>query len=95
MYPIVSIIDDQSITNGDPKELHIYVDGSLKGNMTGFTVVNYAPILKRRFQSFIDSVLEDYMPEAKGSVGSLGGSQGTEENFESTSDQNGADSGGK
>lgn len=89
MYPIVSIMDENF------KELHIYADGTLKGSLTGITVVNYAPIIKRRFQAFINDLLESYIPVAKGSVDSSGGPQETDENFESTSVQNGTDSGGK
>ena len=96
MYPIVSIIDEKSITDGNLKDLHIYADGTVKGNMTGYRVVNYAPLIKRRFQAFINELMESYfMPDAKGSVGASGGSQETEENLDNISSQNGTDSGGK
>jgi len=95
MYPIVSILDESSINDETPKELHIFADGTVKGTMTGFKIVNYVPVIRRRFQAFINDLYESYMPVAKGSVGSLGGLQETDENFESTSAQNGTDSGGK
>lgn len=96
MYPIVSIIDKNSIIDGNPKELHVYADGTVEGNMHGYKIVNYGPLIKRRFQEFINELLESYyIPDAKGSVGSSGEPQETDENFDNISSQNGTDSGGK
>ena len=96
MYPIVSILYEQSVIDGKPKQLDIYADGTIKGNLTGFKIVNYFPLISRRFRAFMNEMIKDYnMPFIIGSTGSSGESQEIGENSDNISAQNATDSGGK